>query len=106
MQSDHPVLAIWYSAKNTGRDIFSPQDAWIGSINAYQATADDPNHKLDLSALPDDKYATTQTTDLQPGQAGQGVIGYELVDQTTPVTLRADVIDEDLGTMTVQLQAN
>lgn len=101
MQSDHPVLAIWYRFKNTGRDIFNPQDAWIGSINAYQATTDDPYHKLELSALPDDKYAETQNTDLKPNETGAGVIGYVLADQTTPVTLRADVIDENLGSITI-----
>jgi hypothetical protein len=93
-----PVIAFYYSTTNLTDKRVDPSTAFIGMITAYQDNDPNAENRLDVGALPDERFLDTQTEVIKKGGTVENAIAYELDDLTTPVEL---VASGDLGLSTI-----
>ncbi len=86
---DKPVIAFYYDTTNLADKRLDPSTAFIGSITAVQDNNANAVNKLDVGALPDERFLDSQTEDIKKGGTVQNAIAYQLDDLTTPVELTA-----------------
>lgn len=100
---DKPVIAFWYKTTNLSGDDVDPM-AFIFNFEAYQDNNPNAENKLDVGALPDDRFLDSQTETIKKGGTVENAIAYELDDLVTPVDLVAiEGLDEELGRATYKL---
>lgn len=97
-----PVLAIWFKATNLTKAKTTAKAAWTTIFTAYQQQAS--QHQLTIGTSPDQTLRNSQTQNIAPGHTVTSAIAYELVDQQTPVTLKA-VAERTLGTKVFGVKA-
>lgn len=90
-----PVIAFWYNATNKSGEEIDPLGAWFGA-NFKVIQDNDPNkvNELEVSALPDSRFLESQTETIKEGGTVECCCGYVLDDETTPVTIIAENIND------------
>lgn len=100
---DKPVIAFWYKTTNVSGDDVDPM-SFIFNFEAYQDNNPNAENKLDVGALPDDRFLDSQTETIKKGGTVENAIAYELDDLVTPVDLVAiEGLDEEVGRATYEL---
>lgn len=96
---EKPVIAFWYDTTNlTDKDI-DPTVAWMAVFEAYQDNDPDRLNNLNVGGLPDDQFLDTQLDTIKENGTVPNAVSYELDDDFTPVTLKANqgIGGKDLG---------
>ncbi|MFD1418807.1 DUF5067 domain-containing protein [Companilactobacillus keshanensis] len=103
---DKPIIAFWYKVTNKTTKEIDANTAWIAVFNAVQNNNKNTVNKLDVAALPDEKYLDSQTQTIKKNGIVENAVAYNLDDTTTPVKLTATkgVGGKNIGTMTFKLQ--
>lgn len=103
---DAPLLAFDYNTTNLTDAAIDPDTAWISTFTAVQDNNPNAVNTLEVGALTDEKYLTSQTQDIKNGGTVENEIAYSLTDTTTPVKLTAKdgFFGDDLGSLTVPVQ--
>lgn len=97
---DKPVIAFWYKTTNkTGKDIDSNL-AWISIFTAIQDNNPNMINELQVGSLPDDRFLNSQSNTIKKNGTVENAIAYELTDNKTPVTLKANqgIAGKKIGT--------
>ena len=103
---EKPVLALWYKVTNlTDKDI-DPTTAWTVVFEAIQDNNKNSVNKLEVGALPDDRFLDTQTETIKKDGTVENAVSYELDDLKTPVKLIASqgVGGKKLGEQTFDIK--
>ena len=99
--SEGTVIAFWYNATNKSEEDIDCIGAWM-EANFKAVQDNDPNkvNELEISGMPDERFLETQSEIIKQGGTVECCMGYILDDETTPVTLIAENINEggDYGT--------
>ncbi|WP_218063770.1 DUF5067 domain-containing protein [Arthrobacter wenxiniae] len=100
-----PVIAFWYKISNLTDKKISPMD-FLFVFTAFQDNNPNAENKLNVGALPDEKFLDSQTENIKKGGTVENAVAYELTDATTPVDLVAsnDMGMTQIGKMTYKLK--
>ena len=83
-ESDHAVVAIYYTLKNTSGDTITPDTAFNDTLTVTQG-----KKTLDPNGVPADKFLTVASTPVKKGKSAQAAMNFTLQDKKTAVKLTA-----------------
>nr|WP_269108510.1 DUF5067 domain-containing protein [Lacticaseibacillus saniviri] len=85
-----PVIAFWYKVTNkTGKEI--DPSIFISLFEAVQDNDKNKVNKLNVAALPDERFLDSQSQTIKKGGTVENAVAYDLTDETTPIKLTATV---------------
>ncbi|ERL63653.1 DUF5067 domain-containing protein [Schleiferilactobacillus shenzhenensis] len=82
--TDHAVVALYYTLKNTGSTPTTPDAAFNDTLTVTQG-----KNTLDADGVPADKYLTVSGTPVKKGKSVQAASNFTLKDSKTAVKLTA-----------------
>lgn len=102
---EKPVIAFWYDTTNLTDKELDPTVAWMAVFTAYQDNNPNSLNELNVGSLPDDQFLDSQTEIIKENGTVSNAVSYELDDDSTPVTLKANqgIGGEVLGEKTIAI---
>ncbi|QEU46706.1 DUF5067 domain-containing protein [Schleiferilactobacillus harbinensis] len=82
--TDHAVVALYYTLKNSSSDNITPDTAFNDTLTVTQG-----KNTLDPNGVPADKFLTVSGTPVKKGKSAEAAMNFTLRDNKTAVTLTA-----------------